>query len=212
VALESALPWLSLAAAAGAGAAIGGRRPRLERWLRAGAFGALALFAYFRWIAPAQIPLALTLETIGQAMLPPDASRWRRPAAMFPAAGWLVLAHLFWSSGEGRLAVFADAGKAALLLALLAAAGLGLRRVLPNMLPPRAGLAAAAGALVLMAAMALTLDWGLWPALVGAAAIFVSQALAVADPPRLQRGRIGWRSAWALDYAGYAAVAYAFLR
>ena len=212
--LESALPWLSLAAAVGAGIARPGRSGRLEAGLRVLAFGALAVFAYFRWLAPAAIPLALTLETIGQAVLPWRGARQRRLASAFPIAGWLVLTQLFWSSGDGRLGVFTDAAKAALLVALLLGVGLGLRRIWPRAERPRLGIAVAAGALMLMAAMALTLDWGLWPALIGAFAILVSQALLADETPDRAAAMGGWarRASWALAYAGYAAVAYAFMR
>ena len=208
------MPWLSLAGAVGAGAASGGAGARAQTALRTLALGALAVFAYFRWIAPAAIPLALVLETAGQAALPRDGGRWRRLGIVFPIASWLVLAELFWTSGEGRLAVFADAAKAALLLVLLTGVGFGLRRIWRRSARPRTGIAAAAAALVAMAAMALTLDWGLWPALVGTAAILASQAVALAGDSAQPPGpsRLSQRAAWALEYAGYAAVAYAFLR
>jgi hypothetical protein len=214
VTLEAALPWTSLAAAIAAGALAGGSRPSLETGLRTLSLGALALFAYFRWIAPAAIPLALTLESIGQWAAPAGAARWRRWGAAFPIAAWLVLAELFWSSGDGRLAVFADAAKAALLLALLVGASLGMRRIWALAERPRTGVGLAAGALVLMAAMALTLDWGLWPALAGSAAILIAQPLDLVayGQERPGRRRLGRRIAWALDWSGYAAVAYAFMR
>ena len=210
MALESALPWVSLGAAIAAGAVVGAGRPALETGLRTLALAALAVFAYFRWIAPAAIPLALTLAAIGQAAAPPGPDRWRRWSAAFPIAAWIVLAQLFWNSGDGRLAVFADAAKAALLLGLLAGSGLALRRILGAAAPPRLGLALAGAGLVAMGTMALTLDWGLWPALVGAGVLIVSQLLDMAGWTRAARLRE--RMAWGLEYAGCAAIAYAFLR
>jgi hypothetical protein len=211
---ELALPWASLAAAIAAGVVVGGSRPRLETWLRTLALGLLAVFAYFRWLAPDAIPLALTLETIGQATAKPGEGRWRRWSAAFPIAAWLVLGQFFWRSGEGRLAVFTDAGKAALLLALVIGAGLGLRRISAQTEGPRTVLAVASATLVLMGAMALSMDWGLWPALAGTAAILIGQALDLATGgwKRPERRRLGLRLAWALDWSGWATVAYAFVR
>jgi hypothetical protein len=210
VRVESALPWLSLAAALGAGAAAGGARERLETGLKTLALAALAVFAYFRWIAPAAIPLALTLQTIGHLFLPRSEARWRRWPIIFPIVGWVALAQLFWNSGDGRLAVFADAAKAALLLALLAGSGLALRRILGAAAPPRLGMGLGGAGLVAMGAMALTLDWGLWPALAGAGVLIVSQLLDMTAWTRAARLR--QRVAWGLEYAGCAAIAYAFLR
>jgi hypothetical protein len=214
VTLESSLPWLSLATAIGAGAANPSTQRRLETGLRVLALGALAAFAYFRWIAPAAIPLALTLAAIGEGLLPETERRWRRPAAVFPIAAWLTLAQLFWNSGDVQLAFVSDAAKAGLLLALVVGMAWGLVRTWRPAPPPRLGLALGAGALGVMCAASLTLDWDLWPALVGAGAILASQALTLALGVEWgqMRARRLKQAIWALEYVGYAGVAYAFLR
>lgn len=208
--LESALPWLSAAAAVAAAGIAGAEHRRAERWLKVFALGALGVFAYFRWIAPASIPLALTLQTIGEAALPRGAERWRRWWALFPVAGWGVLANLFWSSGEGRAVFVTDPVKAGLLALVLIGAGLGVRRARGVLASMRLGGGLAAAALVLMLAAAVSLDWALWPALAGAAGVAAAEALrlSLADSPRA----LAWKGLWALQFAGYGALSYAFLR
>jgi len=210
VTIESALPWLSAVAAIGAAGLAGGAPARREDWLKAVALGALAVFAYFRWIAPAAIPLSLTLQAVGEAALPRGAERWRSWRAVFPIASWLVLANLFWSSGEGNELFVTDAIKAGLLALLLVGAGLGVRRARSVLVSMRIGGALAAASVVLMAAMALTLDWALWPALAGAGAIAGAEALRLMLAE--QRSAWTWKGLWTLQFAGYGAVSYAFLR
>jgi hypothetical protein len=212
VTLESCLPWVSVAAALGAGAAIGGPRPRIETGLTALALGALATFAYFKWIAPAAIPLALTLETIGVLATPPEPRRWRAAGLIFTIAGWVVLAQLFWSTGDGRLIFFTDAAKTGLLIALAAAGGwIGLR-AWGGAPAERPGRLSTLAGLLAMDVCALTLDWGLWPALAGTAAVTLGQGLSLAEPGAEPQGPVLRRGRLALDYLGYAAIAYAFLR
>jgi hypothetical protein len=214
VTLESSLPWVSVAAAVGAGVAGAGPASRLATGLKCLALGALAVFAYFRWIAPASIPLSLTLAAISPTLLPQTNRRLRMLGAILALSGWLVLANLFWGSGDGRLAVFTDAIKAGLLATLLVGVGLGLWRVWTGSPQLRVRSVVTAGALLTMAVMALTLDWGLWPALAGTAAIVASQALTFANEAsrRLADRPLARRTVWAFDYLGHAAIAYAFLR
>ncbi len=209
--IESTLPWVSAVAAIGAAAVAGGAPRREERWLKVLALGALAVFAYFRWIAPAAVPLGLTLQAIAEAALPRAAGeRWRRWWALFPIAGWGVLANLFWSSGEGRVVFLNDPVRAGLAVVLLIGAGWGVRRSRLLLAPIRFGGGLAAAALALMLAAALSLDWALWPAMAGTAVI------AAAEMGRLRLGdrplTLAWKSLWALQFAGYGAVSYAFLR
>jgi len=212
VTLESAFPWISAASALAAG--LSAPEGRGGRALRAVALGALALYAYFRWITPTSVPLALTCLAIGQASSPEGPGRWRRWTIVLPILGWLVLANLYRSTGDGAGVFLNDVAKAALLAALLAGAGYGAWRVSRWTSLPRAGLAAEAAALFLMGVMSLTLDWDFWPVMAGALLALASFALVLyaggaagkTPPPRAAR------VAWGLSFVGQAAMAYAFLR
>ena len=212
--LESSLPYLSLAAALAAGVAAGRAPTRAEPALKAAALAALALFAYFRWIAPSSIAVGLVLNAIGTAGLARGPERWRRPAIALVVAAWLVFAWLFMSTGDGWQGLFGDGARGGLLAVVLIGAGLGMRRLWPSIVPPWAGPVAEAAALTLMAASVLTLDWEFWPAMLGTLGVVVAEAL-------LLTGACGrWpgegpsvrRAAWALSYLGQAAMAYAFLK
>jgi hypothetical protein len=213
VTLESSFPYLSFIAAIGAGAAIGRTSEGVENALRAAALGALALFSYFRGIAPAELPAALMLGAWAEAFSHRGTGRWRSLGTFLTAMAWLVFGYLFLRIGEGRSAFLSDAIKAALLVGLLVGVGFGLARLWPATAGSRPGVAADAGALTLMVGAALTLYWSFWPATAGAAGVLLSEALLAAA----MFGKIGEegvlrRSAWALNYFGQAAMAYAFLR
>ena len=210
--LESAFPWISAASAMAA--AFAAPKDGWGRALRTVALAALGLFAYFRWIAPTSIPMALACQALGQALLPEGSMRWRRWAVGLPALGWLILANLYRTTGDGPGVFIQDAAKAGLFAALAIAAGYGLWRAWRWTSPPRAGVAAEALALLAMAAMSLTLDWDFWPVMAGALAVLASFAVA------LYAGRAGThspspafaRATWGLSFLGQAAMSYAFLR
>ena len=210
--LESAFPWISATSAlAAALVAPGSRR---GRWLRTGALAALALYAYFRWITPTSVPMALACQALGQALLPEGAGRWRRWAIGLPVLGWLILANLFRTTGDGPGMFVQDAAKAGLFAALAIAAGYGLWSAWRWTRRPRAGVAAEAIALLVMAGMGLTLDWEFWPVMAGAlaalaacgVALYAARAGTQAPSPALAR------AAWICSFAGQAAMAYSFLR
>ncbi len=209
--LESAFPWISAASALAAGfAAPGGRAGRT---LRASALAALALYAYFRWITPSAIPMALACQALGQAALPQAPGRWRRLGLILPVAGWLILANLYRGTGDGPGVFVGDGIKAGLLAALVIGSGYGLRRAWRWMPKPRAGVLVEAASLVAMGALSLTLDWDFWPVITGALAVLASFALALYSSRASETGPspVLPRTAWALAFVGQAAMAYAFL-
>jgi hypothetical protein len=210
VTLESSFPWLSLIAAIGAGAS---PVDRAGKALRTTALAALALFAYFRSIAPAEAPAALMLGAWAEAFAQPGADRWRGSSPVLGAIRWLVFGYLFLRVGEGRSAFLTDAVKAALLVALLVGAGFGLARLLPAAGKARSAIAIEGVCLTLMAGAALTLYWSFWPAMIGAAGALGSEAILAAALLSGAADSAGLRRiAWALNYLGQAAMAYAFLR
>ncbi len=212
--LESSFPIVSVVAAVAAGVVIGRPAPRAIRALKVCAIAALALFAYFRQIAPTEIPVALVLGAIAEVVTPAAARRWAVVDTMFRAAGWVVFAYLFLRIGEGRAAFLGDAVKAAMLVGLLVGAGFGLARLWPLLGRSRRPVGLEAAALSMMVIAALTLYWSFWPAMAGAAGVMASEGLMIAavftgrpaDSLQVRRG------AWALSYLGQAAMAYAFLR
>ena len=209
--LESAFPWVSAASALAAGYLPEGRPGRT---LRVIALSALALFAYFRWITPTSVPMALACQAIGQAVLPLGPRRWRRIGIGLPVLGWLVLANLYRGAGDGPGVFVGDGFKAGFLAALVIGAGYGLWRIRRSAARPRPGLVAEAVALVAMGVMSLTLAWDFWPVMVGAVAVLAAFGLQVyggraseAEPSRALA-----RATWALGFLGQAAMVYAFVR
>lgn len=211
--LESAFPWISLLAAVGAGAAASGSG-KAEKALKVVALGALAAYAYFRWIAPTAVSIALCLQALGQALSPRGPARWRTPCLLLSVAAWLTLANLYWGAGDGFGVFLGDGAKAALLAALVIGGGYGLRRIWPRLPGLRVGICLETGALGLMFAAALTLDWGFGLVLAGAALVIASAALTLYAQAgfRLEETTNVRRTAWALAFLGQAAMAYAFLR
>jgi uncharacterized membrane protein YhhN len=214
VTLESSCPYLSIIAAVAARAFEGKAGSVRERMLKVCALGALALFSYFRGIAPTEIPAALTLAAIAEALPSGGAARWRSAGAVIRIGSRLVFAYLFLRIGEGRAAFLGDAVKAGLLVALLAAGGFGAARLWPAAGQARLGVAVDGGALLLMTATALTLYWSFWPAMLGALGAIICETLLLgaAFSKRLVDGPLLRRAAWICGYLGQAAMAYAFLR
>ena len=210
--LESAFPWIS-AASALAAVFVQPEQPA-ARALRTSALVALGLYAYFRWIAPTSVPMALACQALGQALLPQGPGRWRRWATGAPVLGWLILANLYRTTGDGPRVFVQDAAKAGLFAALAIAGGYGLWRVWRSAASPRAGVAAEAVALLVMGAMSLTLDWDFWPVMAGALATLAAFALVLNAEQGVGGGTSPAlaRTAWGLGFLGQAAMAYAFLR
>lgn len=210
--LESAFPWISAASALAAGlAAPGGRASRV---LKVCALAALGLYAYFRWITPTSVPMALACQALGQALSPQGPWRWRRWTIALPSFGWLVLANLYRTTGEGPGVFVSDAAKAGLFAALAIGAGYGLWRLWRQRSGWRTGVTVEALALAVMAAMSLTLDWDFWPVMAGVLATLACFALMLypGRPAETAPSPAVARAAWALSFVGQAAMAYAFLR
>lgn len=207
--LESAFPWISAVSAVAA--VFVAPEGRWGRALRTCALGALAFYAYFRWITPSSVPMALTCLALGQATTPQGPQRWRRWTIALTALGWLILANLYRSTGEGPGVFVGDAAKAGLLAALAIGAGYGLWRTWRWTPEPHLGFAAEAAALTLMGLMSLTLDWDFWPVMAGTGAVLASFALVLWTGGRSAGPRL-LRAAWALSFLGAAAMAYAFVK
>ncbi len=208
--LESSLPYLSVAAALAAGWTSGAGSLQADRGLKAAAFAALALFAYFRGIAPTSIAEALTLGAIGQAMTLRSAARYAGAGLVFLLGEGLVLAHLF--SGVGlSLAALTQAARLVPLAWALAVLAWGLLR-LERGGGLRLGIGAGAAVLALMIIGALTLRWELWPAMIGVLVIATAEAARIVCGGEAGPGPRMRRLAWAGEYLGRVAIAYAFLR
>ena len=208
--LESSLPYLSVAAALAAGWTSGAGSLQADRGLKAAALAALALFAYFRGIAPTSIAAALTLGAIAQALTMRGPARYAGAGLVFLLAEGLVLAHLFLGVGLGLGALIQPA-RLVPLAATLAVLAWGLLR-LGRGGSLRLGIGAGAGVLALMAAGVLTLRWELWPAMIGLGALATAEAARIVCGGEAGPGPRMRRLAWAGEYLGRVAVAYAFLR
>lgn len=215
--LESSLPYLSVAAAlaagwtSGAGSLQAARGLQADRGLKAAALAALAMFAYFRGIAPTAIAEAFTLGAIAQALTMRGPARYACAGLVFFLGEGLVLAHLFGGVGLG-LAALTQPARLLPLAAMLAVLAWGVWRLRGGAALPRAGIVAGAALLALLLGSSLTLRWELWPAMAGVLAIAAAEAAraAGAEGPG---GRFALeRLAWAGEYLGHVAVAYAFLR
>ena len=209
--LESSLPYISIAAALAAGVVVGRSRPSSAGpGLKALALAALAMFAYFRGVAPAAIAQALTLTAIASALLPRGPERFGTAGILFTTAGWLVFAYLFLRTGAGHAVLLKQPIRIAALIVLLAGLGWALTRP-PRTVPRiRAGALADLGAIGAAAAASLTLPWSAWPAMAGALLVLLGETTLLIDTP--PDGPSARRAAWALCYCGQAAMAYAFLR
>ncbi len=208
---ESSLPYLSIAAGLGAGVWTGTGSGRLTTFLASAALGALAMFAYFRWIAPTEAPLGLALGAAGLAL---RLRGGRAAGAMILlCAEWLVFAYLFLKTGDGGGALMSDGMRGALAAAVVIVTALALRRLWPALPRPRGLAVAEAAALVLMFATVLTLNWSFWPAMLGTAAVLAAEVLLLLVASDAVKDR-AWirRLAWGASYLGQAALAYAFLR
>jgi hypothetical protein len=211
VTLESALPYVSIGCAVGAGAAAAaGPSPGVQRTLRSIALLALALFSFLRGIAPAALAMALVLSGLSAATAPRE-RRFANPlSTVLAALAWLVLAWLCLRDGIGPAAAAEPLRLGLIVLAVAAAGALGAwiwRGGRARLLP-----AAEAGALALLMLAALTLRDSQWPAMAGAAALLAAFALMAGLARRSAPSRPVEILAWVLSYLGQAAMAYVFLR
>lgn len=208
---ESALPYVSIGCAIGAGAAAAvGPSPGVQRTLKAVALLALAIFAFLRGVAPAGLAMALTLSGLGWAAAPRQ-GRAAVSTGLFVLA-WLVLAWLCLREGVWAEMITAPIRLAPALLVVAATGGLlALGRRLGEARLAWSVESLSLGVLVLAA---LTLRDNQWPAMAGALSLFAAHGLRLAATLR-PLGRLG-RAAdifvWALSYLGQAAMAYVFLR
>jgi len=211
VTLESSLPYVSVAAALAAGWTSGAGSLQADRGLKAAALAALAMFAYFRGVAPTAIAEALTLGAIAQALMMRGPARYACAGLIFLLGEGLVLANLFFGAGLG-LTILAQPARLVPLAAGLAVLAWGVWRLRRGAGRLRPGIAAGAAVLGLLAGSSLTLRWELWPAMAGVLAMAVSEAARAAFAGGPGRQPAIERGAWAGEYVGLVAVAYAFLR
>jgi hypothetical protein len=212
VTIDQPLPLVSVLLSAAAGWAAWSRpESGLERGLKAGAIGALALYAYLRGMAPGALGIALILSAAAQLMPPRERDGWRSSASLLHFAAWAAFAVLLARDGLGRAALTQPL-HAVLIAGALALGVLTLARVWRGAGEARMAAAADLGALTLMLAAAAALPFGLWPALLGALALFLAEAAALWQGfGRIPEGRALRPALWALAYAGQAAIASVFV-
>lgn len=213
--IEAIFPYLSLAAAGAAGWAAWARPGHTyERALKAVALGMLATFAYLRGVAPATLSIALLLSAAGQFLPPRRPPGWATNTSILLFGAWVAFAALFWRHAGDATELVSDPAKFALALAAIVAGGAVLWSLRTALGQAWVAAATDIGALVLMTAAAAMLDFNLWPALLGAVAVFASEAVRLwrdAIPPQKPGGPTA-AGLWALNFLGQAAMAYVFLR
>ncbi len=172
---------------------------------------ALAVLAYVDG-APAPLIIALILSAAGDAFLAGDKDRWL-PIGL----GAFLFAHvayiaLFLHEGGGRAALIAEPVRN-IGVAGAFAAGVTMLAFLWNKLGRmRAAVAVYVVAICVMTAATFTLPHRLWPAMAGAAAFTLSDAVLSAE---LFAGlEAAWASyaVWFLYYAAQALILWAYLR
>jgi hypothetical protein len=212
VTIDQPLPVLSGLAALGAAWAAWARPGSgAERGLKAAAIGALALYAYLRGMAPGALGIALVLSAGAQLMPPRERNGWTTSNSLLHFGAWIAFAYLLLREGGGRAALADPAHAGPIALALLAA-GLVLARLWRGIGEARMSAATDLGALLLMVGAAFTLRFDLWPAMAGAAAVFIAELVALWRSFRPEpRSRPLPTALWLLNYAGQAAIASVFV-
>lgn len=212
--LESALPYVSIGCAVGAGAAAAvGPSPGVQRTLKSAALFALALFAFLRGVAPAALAMALVLNGLSAATSPRERNAPNPLSTGLAILAWLVLAWLCLRDGVGLAAAGQPLRLGLTVLAIAASGALGAWIWRGGGEPQaRALLAGETGALALLLLSALTLRDGQWPAMAGAAGLLAAHGLAALQARRASAARPVEILCWLLSYLGQAAMAYVFLR
>jgi uncharacterized membrane protein YhhN len=207
--------WLALSSAAAAllyGTVFTGRPPSvLKTLVKVTAVGLLTVLAYII-DAPVLLIVALALSAAGDAFLAGDTERWL-PAGL----GAFLLAHLtyirlFMREGGGVGALMAEQWR---VLGVTGAVIGGLAMVIwlwPGLGRLRPAVLVYAAALATMTAAAFTLPRWLWPAIVGAAAFFLSDAILSAELFKNRRNAWTSQGVWWLYYGAQAAITWAYLR
>jgi uncharacterized membrane protein YhhN len=213
--IASLAPWLAAGSAAAAlvyGVFLVRRPPSpLKTGVKVAAVGLLTVLAYII-DAPLPLVIALLFSTIGDGFLAGASERWL-PLGL----GAFLLAHLayirlFSGIAGGVGALMAEQWRAVGVAAAILG-GLGIIAWLWNGLGKlRLAVLVYAGALASMTAIAFTLPKLFWPAIVGGAAFFVSDALLSGELFKNRRGPWTAQAVWWLYYGAQAAIAWAFLR
>jgi hypothetical protein len=214
VTLESALPYVSIGCAVGAGAAAAvGPSPGVQRTLKSIALLALALFAFLRGVAPAALAMALVLNGLSAATSPRERNTPSPLSTGLAILAWLVLAWLCLRDGVGLAAAGQPLRLGLTVLAIAASGALGAW-IWRGAGEPQARtlLAGETGALALLLLSALTLRDSQWPAVAGAAGLLAAHGMAAAQARRGAILRPVEILCWLLSYLGQAAMAYVFLR
>ena len=198
-----------------AAAAYGGflvRRPAspIKTAVKLAAVGLLTVLAYVI-DAPLPLIIALAFSTIGDGFLAGDGDRWLPAGLAAFLLGHLAYIRLFMAEGGGVGALMAEQWRAVGVVGALIGGVTMVIWLWPGLGRLRPAVVAYAAALALMTAMAFTLPWILWPAVVGAAAFFLSDAILSAE---LFKGlRRPWTSqaVWWLYYGAQAGITWAYL-
>ena len=208
-------PWLALGSATAAVAygALLVNRPGsvIKTVVKVAAVGLLTALAYLV-DAPVLLIVALGLSTVGDAFLAGDGDRWLPAGLATFLFAHLAYIRLFVAEGGGIGALMAEQWRAVGVLGALAGGLAMMVWLWPGLGRLRPAVVAYAAALAIMTATAFTLPRWLWPAIAGAAAFFLSDAVLSAELFKGQRNRWTSQAVWWLYYGAQAGLTWAYLR
>ena len=210
--LEQALAAASAVAGAVYGVFMVARPPSvLKTLVKIAAVGLLTVLAYVI-DAPFGLIVALGLSTVGDGFLAGDAERWLPAGLAAFLFAHLAYIRLFLAEGGGAGALMAEQWRAVGVAAALIAGVAMIAWLWSGLGKLRPAVVVYAAALALMTATALTLPRWLWPAMAGAAAFFLSDAILSAELFKNRRNVWTTQAVWWLYYGAQASITWAYLR
>ena len=176
------------------------------------AVGAVAVIAWLNgqgWL----LAVGLTLSALGDAFLAGDPKRWLPLglcAFLLAHAAYIVV---FIHAGGGELIFRSQPVRLAGVLAAIAAGIFMIRLLWPSLGPMKGPVAVYLFAITAMTVTAFTLPWARWPAMAGAAAFSISDAILAMRLFRYEGrpNRAADLAVWWLYYAAQVGIAAALL-
>lgn len=212
MAVETTLGEVSAAAGTLYGLWLVGRPSGFWRTLvKVTAVGALAVMAYVSG-APLALTGALILSAVGDGFMAGDPERWLPLGLVAFLLAHVAYIGLFVHDGGGRAALIAEPVRTLGVAAAFAVAVTMLTWLWRSLGALRAAVCLYVAAICLMAAASFTLPYGMWPAMLGAAAFVASDGLLSAQLFKNFKAPWATYAVWWLYFAAQALITWAYLR